>query len=57
MGNNKRRNTIMELNEIVIPSLGEGQDVVVKGEDFAFSLKNLINIIIEFLNKLIKFEF
>ena len=47
----------MELNEIVIPSLGEGQDVVVKGEDFAFSLKNLINIIIEFLNKLIKFEF
>lgn len=47
----------MELNEIVIPSLGEDADVVVSGEDFSFSLKNLINLIIEFINKLIKFEF
>jgi len=57
MGNNKRRNTTMNLKDIVIPSLGEDQDVVVSGEDFAFSLKNLINLIIDFINKLIKFEF
>jgi len=47
----------MNLKDIVIPSLGEDQDVVVSGEDFAFSLKNLINLIIDFINKLIKFEF
>lgn len=39
--------------EIVIPSLGEDADVTVEG----FSIKNLINIIIEFINKLLKFEF
>lgn len=49
----------MNLNEIVIPELGEDADVVVKDEEgtFLFSLKNLINIIIDFINKLIKFEF
>lgn len=49
----------MNLNEIVIPELGEDADVVVKDEEgtFLFSLKNLINIIIEFINNLIKFEF
>ena len=39
--------------EIVIPTLGEEADVTVDG----YSIKNLINIIIEFINKLIKFEF
>ena len=39
--------------EIVIPTLGDDADVTVDG----YSIKNLINIIIEFINKLIKFEF
>ena len=43
----------MNLNEIVIPSIGEDADVKVEG----FSIKNILNIIIEFINKLIKFEF
>ena len=41
-----------------IPELGADQDVIVKNEgEFLFSLKNLINIFIDFLNKLIKAEF
>ena len=44
--------------EIVIPSLGEDQDVEVKFDDNGFvSLKELINILIDFINKLLKFEF
>lgn len=39
--------------EIVIPSLGDDADVKVEG----FSIKNIINMIIDFINKLIKFEF
>ncbi len=48
---------MMDIKDIVIPSLGDDADVVVSGEDFTFSLKNIINLIIEFINKLIKFEF
>lgn len=49
----------MDLENIVIPELGEDADVIVKDEEgtFLFSLKNLINILIEFINKIIKFEF
>lgn len=49
----------MDLENIVIPELGDDADVVVKNEEegIAISLKNLINIIIAFINKLIKFEF
>ncbi len=48
----------MDLNNIVIPELDD-EDVIVKDEEgtFLFSLKNLINIIIAFINNLIKFEF
>ena len=44
---------MLNIKDIVIPSLGDDQDVAVNG----FSIKNIINIIIEFINKLIKFEF
>lgn len=48
----------MEIKDIVIPELGEGQDVeVLAGEEGYVSLKKLINIIIDFINKLIRFEF
>ena len=43
----------MDLNNIVIPSLGEDADVKVNG----FSIKGILNVIIEFVNKLLKFEF
>ena len=33
------------------------KDVVVKVEEEEFSIMNLINIIIDFINKLLKFEF
>lgn len=32
-------------------------DVVIKVEEEQFSIKSLINLIIEFINKLLKFEF
>lgn len=38
-----------------VPALDK--DVVVELEDESFSLMDLINIIIEFINKLLKFEF
>jgi hypothetical protein len=44
---------MIDIKEIVVPELGEDQDVTVEG----FSIKNIINIIIAFINKLIKFEF
>ena len=45
----------MDLNikDIEIPAIGEDKDVFVKG----FSIKNIINLIIDFINNLIKFEF
>ena len=39
--------------EVVIPEIGEDTDVFFKG----FSIKAILNVIIEFVNKLIKFEF
>lgn len=49
----------MTLDNFQIPTLGEDADVVVKNEEegLAISLKNLLNILIEFINKIIKFEF
>ncbi len=47
----------MNLDEIKIPSLGDDADVEIKTEEEQFSIKALINLIIEFINKLIKFEF
>ena len=48
----------MNFDAFEIPALGEDADVVVKNEGEAlFSLKNLINILIAFLNKLIAAEF
>ena len=44
---------MIDIKEIVIPELGDDAD----GKDEGFSIKNLINILIEFINKLIKFEF
>lgn len=37
--------------------IGEDKDVQIKIEDEQFSIKSLINLIIEFINKLLKFEF
>ncbi len=37
--------------------IGEDKDVEIKTEEEQFSIKSLINLIIEFINKLIKFEF
>lgn len=47
----------MEDLNIVIPELGEDKDVEIKTEKEQFSLKDLINVIIAFINKLIRFEF
>ncbi len=47
----------MDLENVVIPELNDDQNVEIKTEEEIFSLKNLINLIIEFINKLIKFEF
>lgn len=44
---------MIDIKEIVIPELGDDADVKVEG----LSIKNLINILIKFINKLIKFEF
>ena len=44
---------MLNIKDIVIPEIGEGSDVKVEG----FSIKELINIIIGFINKLIQFEF
>lgn len=44
---------MIDIKDIVIPELGDDADVKVEG----FSIKNIINIIIAFINKLIKFEF
>ena len=41
------------LNGFELPKLGEDADVTVEG----FSIKNLINILIDFINKIIAFEF
>ena len=41
------------LKDFEIPAIGEGSDVKVEG----FSIKVLLNIIIDFINKIIKFEF
>lgn len=46
------------LKDFEIPTLNDDQNVeVVPEEGERFSLKNLINILIEFINKIIKFEF
>ncbi len=47
----------MNLDNFEIPVLNDDQNVEIKTEEEIFSLKNLINLIIEFINKLIKFEF
>ena len=44
---------MLDIKDIVIPTLGDDADVTVEG----FSIKAIINAIIEFINKLIKFEF
>ena len=41
------------LDNFQLPTLGEDADVKVEG----FSIKAIINAIIEFVNKIIKFEF
>lgn len=48
----------MNIDNIQIPTLNDDQNVeIVKEDGSLLSIKNLINIIIEFINKLIKFEF
>ena len=41
------------LKDFQLPTLGDDADVQVEG----FSIKTIINAIIEFINKIIKFEF
>ena len=41
------------LNGVQIPALGDDADVKVEG----FSIKGLLNILIDFINKILKFEF
>ena len=38
-----------------VPALDK--DVIVEVEEESFSIKDLINLIIDFINKLLKFEF
>lgn len=47
----------MDKFEFELGLLGDDKDVEIKVEDEQFSIKDLINLIIEFINKLIKFEF
>ena len=44
---------MLNIKDIVIPSLGDDADVKVEG----LSIKGIINAIIAFINNLIKFEF
>lgn len=47
----------MDINNIQLPGIGENaegvQDVLVGG----YSIKEILNVIIEFINKILKFEF
>ena len=47
----------MSFDEIKIPALSEDQDVVVTVADKTFSIKGLIDLLINFINMIIKFEF
>ena len=43
----------MNLDNIQIPVLGDDADVKVEG----FSIKGILNVLIDFINKILKFEF
>lgn len=47
----------MDLENIVIPEIKEDVVVLEKESGEEFSIQALLNIIIAFINKLIKFEF
>lgn len=48
----------MTLDNFQIPELNDDQNVEIEKEDGSLlSIKNLLNILIAFINKIIKFEF